>query len=160
MSIRAVIVFSAAVLAAYVAVVWVGRWWVRVSAQRYVNRSKRDTPPQHAARAPTISPESLYVVTLSDVGVSCTHPDKTLEWVAWEDLQSVEIVTTDGGPRAVDVFWVLHGTAAGCIVPLGATGERQLVERLQDLPGFDHQALSKAMAESGNSRVVCWRRQN
>lgn len=158
MSVQALVVFIVAVLAACVAVTLVGRWWVGVSARRQVEGSKRQTPPAGKAGPAQRSLESSYIVTLSDAGVSCTHPDKSVERLAWEDLESVEIVTTDAGPFATDVFWVLNGSSAGCVIPQGATGERQLLERLQELPGFDHQAVTRAMAESGNNRIVCWRR--
>lgn len=160
MRIQAWLVFVAAVLVAYVAVAWVGRWWARVSAQHSVARSKGGGSPPPGMAAAKQMTESLYVVAVTDTAVSCTHPDKSVESVAWEDLQSVEITTTDAGPRATDVFWVLHGTTTGCVVPQGATGERQLVARLQELPGFDHAVLIRAMSETGNNRFVCWRRRH
>ena len=73
---------------------------------------------------------------VSDSEVVCDRPDGKVERVGWADLQKVEVVTTGDGPVAPDVFWVLHGTDGGCAVPQGATGDSQLLERLQALPGF------------------------
>jgi len=78
--------------------------------------------------------------------------------VGWADLQKVEVVTTGDGPFAPDVVWVLHGTDAGCAVPQGATGDSQLLERLQALPGFDNHALIEAMSSTTDRRFLCWRR--
>ncbi len=102
--------------------------------------------------------ESLYIVEVSDAGVSCSRLDQKVESVTWDDLQRVEIVNTDEGPFFPDVFWVLHGSESGCVIPQGATGEEQLLERLQELPGFDNEALIKAMTVTTNTRSLCWRR--
>jgi hypothetical protein len=109
-------------------------------------------------RQTKLIPESLFVVEVSDAGVSCSRPDQTVESVTWDDLQSVEIVNTDEGPYYPDVFWVLHGSGSGCIIPQGATGEAQLLERLQMLPGFDNGAVINAMTVTTNKRSLCWRR--
>jgi len=68
--------------------------------------------------------------------------------VGWADLQKVEVVTTSDGPFHPDVFWVLHGTEGGCAVPQGATGDKQLLDRLQALPGFDNGAVIAALADT------------
>lgn len=106
----------------------------------------------------TGSPESRFVVRLSDTEVVCERPDGKVERVGWADLQKVEIVTTADGPFAPDVFWVLHGTDGGCAVPQGATGDSQLLDRLQTLPGFDNRALIEAMSSASDRRFLCWQR--
>lgn len=67
-------------------------------------------------------------------------------------------MTTNEGPYAPDVWWLLAGANGGCAIPLGATGEDQLVEWLQALPGFNNAALIEAMSSSDNQTFVCWRR--
>jgi hypothetical protein len=105
-----------------------------------------------------LEPESGFMVRLSDSEVVCERPDGKVERVGWADLQKVEVVTTSDGPFAPDVFWVLHGTECGCAVPQGATGDRQLLERLQTLPGFDNGAVIEAMTCTSDRRFVCWQR--
>jgi len=105
-----------------------------------------------------LEPESLFIVRLSDSGVVCERPDGKVERVGWADLQKVEVVTTSDGPFAPDVFWVLHGTEGGCAIPQGATGDRQLLERLQTLPGFDNGAVIEAMSCASDRRFLCWQR--
>jgi hypothetical protein len=87
-----------------------------------------------------------------------SDPMRKVERVAWADLQKVEVVTTSDGPFAPDVFWVLHGSESGCAVPQGATGDSQLLERLQTLPGFDNDALIAAMSSTSDQRFLCWQR--
>jgi hypothetical protein len=106
---------------------------------------------------PPLVPESRFGVRLSDTDV-CERPDGKVERVGWADLQKVEVVTTGDGPFAPDVFWVLHGTDGGCAVPQGATGDSQLLERLQTLPGFDNKAFLAAMASTSDRRFLCWER--
>ncbi len=104
---------------------------------------------------PRLQPESHYLVQISESDVSCARPDGNMESVAWDDLQQVEIVTTDDGPFRPDVFWVLHGSTTGCVVPQGATGEPELLERLQQLPGFRNGAVMEAMCSADNRRFLC-----
>ena len=133
------------------------RWWLRRSVRRLVARLQRDREVG-VRDTPRLLPESLYVVRLSDAGVTCNHPDGDAESVEWDDLQRVEIVTTDRGPRLPDVFWVLHGSEAGCVVPQGATGKDELLGRLQRLPGFRNEAVIEAGPSAGNRRFLCWER--
>lgn len=97
-------------------------------------------------------PESHFIVHVSDSEVSCQRPDGRIERVGWDDLQAVTVETTDVGPFAPDVFWILAGSSAGssCVIPHGATGAGTLLERLQQLPGFDNEAFIEAMASADN----------
>ena len=108
-----------------------------------------------------IQPEADFVVQLSDTEVRCVRPDGQVECITWNDLQSVTILTTDKGPLVADVFWLLDtSTGSGCIIPQGATGERALLGRLQELPGFDNEALIESMSSAENRKFLCWQRAN
>ena len=135
--------------------------WMRWRASRMSSRvlDRALHPERYASepRAP-LEPESRFVVRLSDSEVVCERPDGKVERVGWADLQKVEVVTTGDGPFAPDVFWVLHGTDGGCAIPQGATGDSQLLERLQALPGFDNKAAIEAMSSASDRRFLCWQR--
>jgi hypothetical protein len=79
-----------------------------------------------------------------------------VESLNWDDLKIVVIETNDEGPYSADVFWYLAGEQTGCVVPLGATGEDDMVKRLQALPGFDNEAFGKAMASTSKHRFIVW----
>lgn len=114
---------------------------------------------QAVAKNPPIAklmPESSYLVRIHPDEIVCHHPDGSQEKVAWEDLQKIEIITTDDGPFAADVFWLLHGSHSGCVIPQGATGHGELLERLQVLPEFDNGALIEAMGSTSNAVFACW----
>lgn len=102
--------------------------------------------------------ESMFVVECEGDVVSCARPDGETEKVAWSDLQRVEIVTTDEGPEYADVFWKLHGANGGCLIPQGATGEQRLLERIQELPGYDDNAVIQAMGSTSNNTFLVWSR--
>jgi hypothetical protein len=128
------------------------RWWLR----RTLKRILASTPTIKEQEQGRLFPESLYIVKLSSDAVSCERPDGKTESVRWDDLREVEIITTDQGPFVPDVFWVLHGATTGCVIPEGATGERELMERFQHLPGFRFEAVIKANVSAQNQRFVCW----
>src|SRR4051812_37159375 len=87
----------------------------------------------------------VAVATFDDHGATCRWPDGTIQAVTWDDLQAVEICTTDMGPFVEDVFLVLHATDGGCIVPQEAEGFAKLIGHLQQWPGFDIKAAISAM---------------
>lgn len=97
-------------------------------------------------------------VTFDAERITRTMADGRVEAVRWDELREVGIVTTDAGPYVDDVFWVLIGDEGGCIVPSEAEGATALLERLQDLPGFDNAAVIRAMACTDNERFPVWRR--
>ena len=145
-------------LAAFAVITLLSRWWTSVTANRIAGRVVRETPIDGSSEPAKLTPESLFVVAISASDVACTRPDKTVESVRWEDLESVELLTTDEGPFSPDVFWVLQGSTGGCVIPQGASGERLLLEKLQGLPGFDNVAVIRAMTLTTNSRLLCWRK--
>lgn len=102
--------------------------------------------------------EAAWTVTMTDALISCARSSGKVESVAWDDLKEVAIITNDEGPFAIDVMWLLVGNESGCVVPLGATGEAALVEKLQTLPGFDNEVMIEAMSSTVNRKFVCWQR--
>ena len=98
------------------------------------------------------------MVEFDEEGVVRRLPDGGSERVRWEDLREVVIVTTDEGPFVDDVFWMLVGDHGGCAVPSESTGFEALMGRLQRLPGFDNDAVIRAMMSTDNASFVCWRR--
>jgi hypothetical protein len=107
-----------------------------------------------------LEPESRFVVTIDPDRVLCRRPSGDEESVRWDALAVVIVETNDTGPWGCDVWWILGGRDAksGCVIPQGATGEKELLEALQRLPGFDNHALIDAMCCMDNKRFLCWRR--
>ena len=102
--------------------------------------------------------EAKYIVSVDELRISCQRPNGVIESVGLKDLKLIAIETTDEGPYVPDVFWYLIGDESGCVVPLGATGEKDMIEKLQQLPDFDNEALAEAMTCTSNRKFVCWQR--
>jgi hypothetical protein len=97
-------------------------------------------------------------ISFDESAVTRTMPDGKTESVRWDDLKEVGILTTDEGPAVDDVFWLLLGERGGCAAPSEAIGMEELLPRLQKLPGFDNEAVIKAMGSTSNAKFVCWKR--
>lgn len=106
-----------------------------------------------------MSAEDITVAFDADE-VRVTQPDGMVERVRWDRLRTVLIATTDEGPFADDFLWLLIGdpVSDGCVIPMGAEGLEALVDRLVELPGFDHQALIDASFSTENKKFLCWER--
>lgn len=129
-------------------------WLISWMSSRAVAKALRGDTPRAK-----LMPESLFVIQMNDLQVSCHRPDGTIECVRWDDLQRVSVLTTNDGPWAPDVFWLLHGEHGGCLIPQGATGDTELLERLQQLPGFDNKVFMNAMGSTEEAIFTCWERQ-
>ena len=96
-------------------------------------------------------------VTFDERGITCRRASGLDDHFEWSDLQSVVIRTTNRGPFDEDVFIVLSDAAASCWIPQAIA--HHLLERLQQLPGFDNQAVIEAMCCAENNEFVCWTRE-
>jgi hypothetical protein len=99
-------------------------------------------------------------VTFTSDAVKRVRPDGVEETIRWDDVHEVGILTTDEGPLQEDVFFLLVASdgKSGCAVPQSSDGSKRLLERLQQLPGFDNEAVIKAMGSTSNGKFICWKR--
>jgi hypothetical protein len=74
------------------------------------------------------------------------------------DLVEVGIITSDAGPFSDDVFWMLATDKTRVLVPWAAVGAETLLAALQDLPGFDHEAVAEASASTEPAAWRAWTR--
>lgn len=98
------------------------------------------------------------MIEMDDTGVRRLAGGAVAEQVTWADLAGVEIVTTSAGPFSDDVFWLLHSAAGGGVAVPSEQAPEGLLDRLQQLPGFDDSAVIEAMGSTGDARFTCWRR--
>lgn len=97
-------------------------------------------------------------VEINAEGITYRQPDGTARIVRRDTLRAVLIETTDQGPFVEDVWWILIDAEGHCIIPQEEGGE-PLLETLQELPGFDNEAVIAAMSSVENKIFVCWQRQ-
>ena len=116
-------------------------------------------PSQTLDRRQTeLNPERLFVVSVGEREISVQKPDGRIEAMPIADLREVAIVTNDSGPVGADVWWLLAGKEArsDCAFPGGSAGERDVLQFVQQLPGFDNIRFIEAMGSTSNAKFVCW----
>jgi hypothetical protein len=94
-----------------------------------------------------------------DKTITVRQTDGTVERISWADLGSVTIVTTEKGPFAADLFWVLADRSGrrAATIPVDAPGEHDLVKAMQSrLHGFDNMAVVEAMSTTGDASFLIW----
>lgn len=148
----------AAIIALFVGLEYRWRRSLRREFDAMLERAKHPEryPPAEPDREPSL--ESRWIVRLSDLAVECEHPDGDIERIAWLDLQRVDVLCTSDGPFAPDQYWVLCADTPKVMIPWGATGGEELLERMQQLPNFDNEAIIKAASLTEDVVIPCWRK--
>jgi hypothetical protein len=103
-----------------------------------------------------LNPESQVVIKFDDEKIWCTWPGAPDQSMLWSELIGVAIKTTDEGPFAPDVFWILGAKDKVVMYPGGATGEHEILSRLQKLPNFNNESVISAAGCTDNSVFICW----
>lgn len=101
-----------------------------------------------------------YEVIVNSKEISCVRSDGHRETVHWNALQAVILEAVDSFPIG-NVYWLLVGpNKTGCLIPMGATGDRKLLNSMQErLPNFDNEGVIKAMGML-DGRIIVWTRDN
>lgn len=101
-------------------------------------------------------------ITFDSEVVVYHHPEGDAQNIRWDELNEVGIVTTDEGPVAEDVFFMLlsEDRKKGCAIPQSAEGNEALLSRLQDLPGFNNEVLIEAMGCTSNRNFRLWKKKD
>ncbi len=112
-----------------------------------------------AAPARRAEPETAYILSLIDDVVAVRDPDNQEHRLSLSDLRGVIIETDDSGPWGADLWWLLFGADDRVAVafPSGATGEQAVMDRLMALPGFDFEAMTRAMSSTDVAVFPLWR---
>ena len=103
--------------------------------------------------------ETSWIVDALEDRINVIEPDGSTRFVGLDDLRGVVIETSDSGPFGPDVWWLLFGAdeKVACAFPQGASGGKEVVDRLMGLPGFDHEAMIMAMGSTANAVFPVWR---
>src|SRR5688572_7900261 len=107
-------------------------WLSRLFGRREAPQSQR---PRAVSPVRVVQDEKLITV---DYGAGHTAT------LAWADLANVTVLTTDDGPLATDLFWILSDRDGRTTVsiPMDAAGEHDLLLAMQArLAGFDNMAV-------------------
>jgi hypothetical protein len=84
-------------------------------------------------------------------------PQGEVQHIQWNGLDEVRIMTTDEGPFAEDVFFMLYcEDEKVCKIPQSAEGTEELLARLQMLPNFNNENLIEALGSTSNQQFKLW----
>jgi hypothetical protein len=82
-----------------------------------------------------------------------------IERIAWNEVEAIDIVTTDAGPFVVDFFFVLSGNGRGVVVPLDLATKNNFVQELQNrFPDLDNGVIISASGSTRARQFVVWRK--
>ena len=102
--------------------------------------------------------ESSVLVKDHGEFISSVFPSGDTQTLSWKDLSRVEVQTNESGPWGWDVWWVLFGTEDKVSFPLGATGQDDILEKLQVVTGAERSQLVQGMNCTSHRTFVCWQK--
>jgi hypothetical protein len=98
-------------------------------------------------------------ITVNRRSVRLIGPPGAARALRRADLSAVLVETHMTGERVTDVWWLLYGRSGepALRAPQGASGEKELVDWLLSLPGFDIDEMVRAMQFRGNATFELWK---
>ena len=98
-------------------------------------------------------PEQKFVVSMAGDDIVCRWPNGEEQTISVSRLACVHVETNDSGPWGADVWFSLREFEDRELsFPLGALGERRVIDYLERLPGFE----MKGMNSTKRARFLCW----
>jgi hypothetical protein len=102
------------------------------------------------------NPEDDFNVTVSDRSVRVQHPVAGTCEIRWSEIRQIKLINTDQGPWTPDIWLALIGNDLNCVIPHGAKGFDEVVERISKYGGFDNHAFGMSMCCAENAEFVLW----
>jgi hypothetical protein len=106
-----------------------------------------------------LQPEARFIVTVTESEIVCSTPYGKIQRCSLRELERIVIQTNDKGPFVSDMTWILQDKRQVCKIPMGATGEKVMIDRLSEIPGFDFDEMMNAMECVENREFLCWKQQ-
>ena len=102
------------------------------------------------------NPEDSFNVTVTERSVRVDHPVSRSSEIRWSEILQIKLINTDQGPWAPDIWLALIGDDRKCVIPHGAKGFDEVVERISRYEGFDNHAFGMSMCCAENAEFVLW----
>ena len=103
------------------------------------------------------TPGGPYTLIVSEDGIACEHPKREREFIRWDDIIEIRLITTDKGPLNPDMWYLFIGKTGGCSVPSEAKGFNQLWDEFKTrFHGLDYQAIIEAGTD--NAQKTIWKK--
>ena len=77
---------------------------------------------------------------------------------SFEDIYEIGVVTTDVGPFAEDVFWLIDKDTDGLRIPQMSPVFKALMDYFGSLEDFDWRPFNDAMCCTDCHYFLCWKR--
>jgi hypothetical protein len=103
--------------------------------------------------------EKKWNVDLRDGFLHVVSPGRKRAKIRLTDVIGIAIETNDSGPWGSDVIWHVSDGDFTLHFPMGATGEPEILDVFQRLPGFDNQEMIDAMSSTRNEIFVVYRKE-
>ena len=101
------------------------------------------------------------VITVNEKEIICEYPrqNKTNR-INWEEIDLINVVTTDEGPFTNDVFILLINskTNLGVALPNDRSETQEVVEKILKFPNFDFEKWITSMSSVENCIFEVWKK--
>ena len=110
--------------------------------------------------ASKLVPESRWTAAIENDRLIIVDDKGETKQLPLSALSGIAIETNDRGPWDADVWWLFFSAEdrLELVYPQGATGEDLVIDRITELPGFDHAEMIAAMTSTENATFAVWRR--
>lgn len=134
------LVFSVVVLLAF--------WLLRLLKYK----GKQSENPRLQVRTTVNAKE---ITRISEKGILCQQ-------IQWDEIEVILINTTDKGPFVDDVFFVFRNVSQKkeVVIPQEDPEMPAILDRISQLPRFDHEAMNAAMSCTENAWFAVWEKES
>ena len=106
--------------------------------------------------AACLRPRPPQVSTYEGLEIEQAHLRWQGQTLRWSELTRIQIITTDQGPFADDLFWTFEAKSGeSCIIPGQAIGGT-FFDRLEQLPDVDYGQIILAQGSCENATFLVW----
>jgi len=109
--------------------------------------------------AKKLQPEDFYITEITDKTIKVLHPKRETEEIDWDEIEEIEIITTDEGPFLPDVWLVLTGkNNKGCSIPQGSAGWTKVYDIVSKYEGFNFEKVIESASSTENKVFDIWKK--
>jgi hypothetical protein len=102
------------------------------------------------------NPEDDFHVTITELSVKVVLPKGKIMEIEWDKIQVIGLSNTDRGPWQPDIWLIMAGNGQSCVIPHGARGFDEVIERVSKFEGFDNHAVGLSMCCTENAEFILW----
>jgi hypothetical protein len=97
--------------------------------------------------------EKTWNIALRDGFLHVTSPGRKRAKIRMTTVIGIAIESNQSGPWGSNIIWHVSDGKFSLHFPVGATGEPEILEAFQQLPGFDNQAVANARACTTSNEI-------